>query len=309
MGSGNALILTRVHRERSLATGFARICQLGRLGRVGIFARMQKMTVGFGTLCLCAVLQTACGGSSASTPTTPSAAETSTTFQGTVAGSSGQTGTLDVTVQAKLASLNTAATLAQRVLAALVPAVEAQTATVAATGTLHIAGGATTTLAGTYDPSAKTVSLSGGGYSFTGSFGVSGVLGTYVAPGSVTGGFSALSTSGGTVSRYCGTYEDSAPDINSPGGIYRESGVWNVQISASGAASGTSTSTQTNNPKFPPGGTGSVTGQVVGNVLTLVSEEGGRVTGTISNGSVSGSMVTPSGRGGGTFSGSTGACQ
>lgn len=256
-----------------------------------------------------AVLTVACGAPS-SAPTAPSQAASSTTFQGTVAGSTGQTGTLDVTVDAKLSSLRPATfTFAKSILDALMPVVTAQAAAVAATGVLHIAGGATTTLTGAYDPAARTVTLSGGGFSFTGSFGTTGVIGSYTGPGSVSGGFAALNSSAGAVTRYCGTYQDSAPDIKSPGGIYSESGVWNVQVSASGAASGTSTSTQTNNPAFPPGGTGPLTGQVTGSTLTLTSAEGGTATGTISNGSVSGTVGTPSGRGSGTFSGSTGACQ
>jgi hypothetical protein len=261
-----------------------------------------KMRIGSWVV-LVGTLFVGCGGGNSSTsgPATPSTP--TTTFQGTIAGSTGQSGTIDVTVQ------TTVAYLAPRSFS-LVQTLHAQTTgTVAATGSLHLAGGATTALTGTFDSSAKTLSLSGGGFTFSGLSSAGGLSGNYTGPGNATGGFSALSSAAGAVTRYCGTYTSTAPDINSPNGTYRESGVWTLQVSSSGAATGTSTSTQTNSAAFPPGQTGSISGRVTGTTFTMNSAEGGSGTGTIQNGSVTGTTVTPSGRGSGTFTGSTGACQ
>src|ERR1700674_3313062 len=97
-------------------------------------------------------LVSACGGSSTSpAPTTPSAA--TTTFQGTIAGSTGQTGTLDVTVQTVVASAFPFFSFP------LVATLHAQTGTIAATGSLHLVGSSTTSLTGTYDSSTTTMNL------------------------------------------------------------------------------------------------------------------------------------------------------
>ena len=268
----------------------------------------------------------ACGsGSSSSTtsPTTPStttAPASVTTFQGTIAGSdqaqtTGQSGTINVTIQTKIASLRSTNSFSLASLS-FIQRVYAQGTTISASGNLHIAGGATTTLTGNYDSSAKTVSLSGGGYAFSGAVASSGVSGTYTGPNTVAGGFSALPASGGSVTRFCGNYTSTVPftDANGNGGTYHEAGVWNVQISANGSASGLSIpssysySGNAGGP-HPAAAVGFITGQLSGNTLTLMSSEGGTLVATVQGSSVSGTAVSPKGTGGGPFTGSTAACQ
>ncbi|HEY2825625.1 MAG TPA: hypothetical protein VGI83_08780, partial [Gemmatimonadales bacterium] len=60
-------------------------------------------------------------------------------------------------------------------------------ASVSVTGTLKITGGASIPLSGTYDTGTHALSLTGGGYAFSGTF-ASGVLsGTITTPGGGTG--------------------------------------------------------------------------------------------------------------------------
>lgn len=232
----------------------------------------------------------------------PSAPPESTTFQGTIAASTNQSGTIDATIGARVSA-------AVPVEVRLVQPAYAQSTSVGATGAVHFAGGATTALAGTYATSTKTIVLTGGGNTFTGTVSSTGVAGTFNGPSNLSGGFSALSTVSGTVTRYCGTYASTAPDVNSPGGTYRESGVWTVQVASNGQASGTATSTQTNNSASPPGQTQTVMGQVSNGTLSLTAAEGGTATGQVTSTGVSGTTTSKSGKGTGTFSGTMSGCQ
>lgn len=225
------------------------------------------------------VMAAACGGGgSATTPTTPtptpSTPTPSTTFQGTIAGRNGQTGTLTITVQATVS------------MTSLRPLAVAQ-----ATGTVRPAGGSATTVTGTFDDTARTLTVSGGGYAFSGSIGSSGALsGTYPGPNNVNGGFSSLYATGGTVTAYCGT-------LTSTEGP----GVLNVQVSTGGKVSGMAAFSS---------GTCALTGSVTGAAISMTSCEGNPATGTISGSSTSGTAFSRDGsRATGTFSGSTSACQ
>ena len=95
---------------------------------------------------------------SPSSPTAPSSPPTA--FQGTVAGTGNQSGTLTVTVQTVVA-----ASSASFFGFPFVATLHAQTTTVAATGSLHLIGGSTIALTGTFDSSPKAFHLSGGGFS------------------------------------------------------------------------------------------------------------------------------------------------
>src|SRR5439155_7226946 len=104
------------------------------------------------------------GGSSNSTPTSPSGGSTTssaTMFEGTIAGSGGQSGAFSVTIQGAIA-------------ASSLPGAPAVALTITAlsftqvSGTLNVAGGASVPLGGSFDSSTKTVSLSGGGFTLTG---------------------------------------------------------------------------------------------------------------------------------------------
>ncbi|HVZ21927.1 MAG TPA: hypothetical protein VG871_12725 [Vicinamibacterales bacterium] len=174
-----------------------------------------------------------------------------------------------------------------------------------ATGTVRLAGGATTTVSGTYESTTQAVNLSGGGLTLAGSVAGSVLSGTYTGDGATAGGFSALNAASSTVTTYCGKYGPSfydGPPANPPGG---EVGVFNVVVSSTGAASGTGVST---NVSGDPGFL--LTGQLSGSTLTLTSfdllshKQKDPYTLTLSNSGISASC-------GGTctITGSTSACQ
>lgn len=230
-----------------------------------------------------ATLLSACGGgSSGSTPPSPTTPSPATsTFQGTIAGSGRQSGTLTVSVQAQVA-----ASFPSIMRWPFVATLHAQGTTVAATGSLHIAGGSTVALTGTFDSSTKVLILSGGGFTFTGSLGGSVLSGTYTGPNGATGGFSSHSTAAGTVTPYCGTFVGSPCDF-----CPVSTGVFNIEVSATGAVSGVYSLA---------GQVGYISGQVSGTTLRFTTTDGGSETATIQNGMVSGP---------GSLSGSTSACQ
>ena len=158
------------------------------------------------------VVLSACGGRSSNSTTGPSPTG-NTTFQGTLAGTGGQNGTLRITIQAAVA----------RSLFSLVRVLHAQAVT--ATGTLTLSGeGGSVTLTGTYDSSTKSVNLSGGGFAFTGTIGEGAVSGTYTGPNSSSGAFSGLDSTTSSVTQYCAPPSDAQ--------------IFNLLISASGAVSG-----------------------------------------------------------------------
>ncbi len=241
-----------------------------------------------------AAMLAACGGSSSSTgttpatPTTPSQPTNTTKFQGTVAGSGGQSGTLSVTIQATIST------------SSIRPLAVSQ-----ATGSVHLTGAGTTDLSGTYDSATSAVALSGGGFAVNGSV-ASGVLsGSYTGTGGTGGGFSTLDGTSNTVTTYCGTYGPvfyAGPPANPPGG---EVGVWNVVVSSNGSASGAGVS---KNVAGDPGFL--LQGQLSGTTLTLSSYDllSHHATGTQSA-TVQGESVTGSCGGGCTLSASTSACQ
>ena len=226
----------------------------------------------------------ACGKS-----TSPTSPDTSTTFKGVIAGANGQTGTLTITVQVQLASRSPS-----RFEMPLVATVHAQATSVTATGTLHIAGGSTTSVTGTFDSSSKALNLSGGGFTFSGALSGTVMTGTYSAPGGVTGAFSSLSTTSGGVTAYCG-------NIFGAGNTSVITGVFNLEVSdATGAVSGAFVVA----PDY-----GYLTGQVTGTSLTISytdknTGETGTGTGTVQNGSLNGVSSTNN-----AFSGSTAQCQ
>ena len=246
-------------------------------------------------VCVAAVVVASCSSSSTTTNTStgPTTAAT-TTFQGTVAGSGGQSGTITLTVQSQVA-------LSPRHLRLPFVATLHAQASVAASGSVHIAGGSTTTLAGTFDPSTKAFNVSGGGFAFTGVLGGTVVSGTYTGPSGVTGGFSSLSTTTGTVTAYCG-------NVFSSGAGQVATGVFNLAVSqATGAVSGTFSITADTPPTV-----GSITGRLTGTAITFTftgtagqsAGQSGTGTGTIQGGTVSGRSDSNN-----PFSGSTSACQ
>lgn len=222
-----------------------------------------------------------CGGSSSS-PTGPSAG--TSIFLGTYAAVKGQSGTLAVSVQAKVAR---ALPLPFRL---LVPTLHAQS--VSATGNLSQIGGGTASLTGTYDPNSKGLVLSGGGYSVSGTLGGTTVTGGLTVPSGQVGAFTTVSTSSGDVVRYCGTQSTPSGEIVS----------FLVAVTPNGAMSGT----------FSAGNSaGTITGQQTGTNFntTYVTTKGdfindtGKSSGTIANG-----MLNGVDKNGNPFSASTLAC-
>lgn len=222
-----------------------------------------------------------CGGSSPTGPT-PAATATpasATTFTGTIAGSSGQSGTLVITIAGAVSS------------SAQDKARSAATAT--ATMTL-INGGGTFALAGTFDSSNGALSLSGSGFSLTGTIAGGQVTGHYSGPGGSGGVFSNLNSTSQSVQPYCGTYHR-----------VREDGIWNFQIAASGEVSGGGISVsgpQANGDWFFIKGTR--TGNTVDFTVHTDHDGDTHVIGTIQGTTVGGSYTDNEGHPG-TFTGGT----
>lgn len=160
-------------------------------------------------------------------------------------------------------------------------------ASVNATGTLSLVGGAPVSLTGTYDDATGALDVSGGGYSFTGGFdGTNRLEGTYTGP-TTTGVFiTALGASG---TAFCGTFDGD------------DQGLWSFVVDG-GTLLGQAVSTL-GNGGIPLDGI--VTGNAVtiyfpGTVMTLA-------TGTINGADASGTWDDPNSSDAGTWT--SGNCQ
>jgi hypothetical protein len=214
-----------------------------------------------------------CGAS----PTSPT--PTITRFQGTLAGTGGQSGTVDITVQTATAAR------AAFSFPSFVEVLHAQ-GPVSAGATITLVTGSTASLTGTYNGATKGLNLSGGGFTLIGTLNGVTVAGSVTGPGGTTGAFSSLNATSAAVTVYCGTFQ-------SLGGT--EIGVWNLEVTATGAASGVVGS------NLSPASV--ITGQVNGNTLTLTGATGGGATGMIGGG-----VVTGTGSHDTVFAGSTSSC-
>lgn len=230
-----------------------------------------------------AMLGASCGDS----PSKPSPSAT-TTFQGTVAGTGLQSGTLTVTIQTQLASAKPTG-LSWPFVATL----HAQSSTTAS-GSLHQKGGATVALTGTYDSTTRALLLSGSGYAFSGTFNSGVVTGTFTGPGGGAGTFSTRNSTAGSVTVYCG-------NVFGSGGQGDVTGVFNLVVSTgTGVVSGAF---------YVAPFSGFITGQVTGTALSItytdpVAQQSGTATGTVQGNSVSGVSATSN-----PFSGTTSSCQ
>ena len=215
---------------------------------------------------------------SGAAPTPPPASGTTqppvvsaTVFQGTIAGA-GRSGALEVTLQAAVA-----------------PSSGSRAASpVLASGNLQlIGGGGSVGLSGIYEDSTREVTLSGGGFTFTGGVSEDGaeLSGTFSDQGRSGGSFSTRNASAAAVTTYCGTYS----------GSY--SGTWNLVASdgrVSGAYSGT-------------GGSGRLRGTLQGQSVSGSVTDGsltGTYSGTRQGQSMRGTWRDSEGNSG-TFTGST----
>jgi hypothetical protein len=258
--------------------------------RSTVHTEKAHVTAGPAVLWLAAILSaSACGGSSPGSggSTTPTGPSSSTTFQGSIVSGGGQTGAVTVTIQTIVAAASV------RPLAVS-----------SATGSVHFVGGVTISLSGSYDSTTGAVNVSGSGFAFTGTISGGVLSGTFSGPNDSSGAFSSLNATTSTVAVYCGRYGPAfyaGPPANPPGG---EVGIWNVQISTTGAASGAVVSTNV------AGDLGALlTGQLSGSTLTLlafdlVSHHTSTQTATVAGNTISGSCG-----GSCTLSASTSACQ
>jgi hypothetical protein len=212
-------------------------------------------------------------------PTTPS---NSVSFDGVIA-SETLSGSLSFTVAATTLDVARApGALTSRAVAS--PAFATAATEVAVTGTLKVAGGPTIPLSGTYDTSNHTLSLAGGGYSFTGTFANGRIDGTFTSP-TESGSFTVQSSTSTTIRNFCGTY-----------GGNSDQGRFNISVNlGSGAVYGRWVSTQ-------DGSSGGLSGTTSGSSITINVEGGGTATGTITPTSVSGTYAD--GQDTGSFSGS-----
>ena len=217
---------------------------------------------------------------------TVSIASASTTFQGTVAGTAGQRGTLTITIQTVVA-----ASSAFSFSFPFVATLHAQ-ATVPATGGLNLVGGSIVTLNGTYDSAGKLVTLSGHEFTFRGTISGGVLSGTWTGPDNAAGSFSSLNSTSSTVTAYCGTFTST----------FNEEGVLSLQISTNGTVAGAS------QVKNNPSGFCPFTGQLTGSALTLTNCEQTKLTGTVQGGTASGGGTASDGSRM-TFTASTSACQ
>jgi hypothetical protein len=156
---------------------------------------------------------------------------------------------------------------------------------VAVSGTLNLAGSpGPIALTGTYNTSSHALSVSGGGYTFTGTFASGQLTGTVTGPAG-NGTFAAQPTGTATIRNYCGTYAGRT-----------DNGHFNISVNVSANTIAGAWASAVD------GQTGGLTGTVSGSSFSVdVGGSGGTVvTGSITSTSVSGTYTTD---GGGSISG------
>jgi len=156
--------------------------------------------------------------------------------------------------------------------------------------TVNLGGGKTFSLAGAYDAATKTLTISGGGYTLTGTLAGSTLSGTYTGPNGA-GSFALQAATTGVVNVYCGTYKDTAGT---------GSGTWNLVQGADNKLSGSYTQAA--------GGSGLLSGTLSGGAITLTVSTGGFANGTLSGDSINGTYGQKPGENTGTWTGTKGAC-
>ncbi len=166
-----------------------------------------------------AIAGLACGGDGGSGPTSLAP---STTYRGIITASDGATAGLVLTFNSAVAIR-------------VGPAGAEALVVVPVTGVATVPGGGTVTLSGTLDGNA--LSLTGGGYSLTGTLSRGQFTGTFTGPGGASGSFAALSSTDATPAyAYCGTFTGTI----TPGNI-TEDGSFNMVVAGtvlSGASVG-----------------------------------------------------------------------
>ena len=166
----------------------------------------------------------ACGDSGGSGP---SGLKPSTDYRGIITASDGTTAGLVLTFSSAVAIRALASPAADVVAFAVIPA----------TGVAILPGGGTVNLTGTLDDNA--LSMTGGGYTLTGTLKNGSFTGTFTGPGGASGTFAALSSTDVTPAYpYCGTYAG----VITPGDV-EEDGSFNLVVAGT-ILSGSSNSSE-----------------------------------------------------------------
>jgi hypothetical protein len=220
-----------------------------------------------------ALLLTACGSD-------PAAPSTSTSFDGVIASGS-LSGSLSFTVAATALDVQSAPSAAT----AAGPSFAVGDVTV--TGSLTLDGSPAISLSGTYNTSTHALSLTGGGYTFTGTYADGHLDGTFTSP-TESGTFSVQPSAGATIRNYCGTY-----------GGNTDHGTFNIAVNTTAGTLSGAWASGVN------GSSGGLSGTASGNAITItVSGSTTMVTGTMTSTSVSGSYPATADSDAGTISGS-----
>jgi hypothetical protein len=208
---------------------------------------------------------------------------TTTTYAGTFADPK-TSGSLTVSITSSSAS-------ASRILPATL---EAQTiASGSATGTLVFLSGVTVTVSGTYSAATGALTLSGGGYSFSGTLSSGNMTGSYSGPnGSGNFATQAPSSTGAAAKTYCGTYATS-----------NDYGWLNLVISAGGNVGGMAVA-------IVGAASVGISGSLSGSSLSATTTANVPIQGALSadGNSIAGTYVPTGVAGSGTFQGSTTSC-
>lgn len=193
------------------------------------------------------------GGTTSSGSSGTSGATGGTQYKGTFAGK-GEGGSIDVTVS------SAAGDVTQKSIHVM--------ATLQVTGTLKISGGTTSVISGTFDDVSNTLTITGGGYTFTGKLAANGISGTYSGPNG-SGNFSVLS--GAASKAFCGTYGAGASTSGA--------GVWNFTVNGTALVGSFSDLT---------GAGGALTGTVAADGKVDIKSTGGTATGAITGDTANG---------------------
>lgn len=203
---------------------------------------------------------------------------TGTKFRGTLTGK-GESGVIEATLPSgiKTASVN--------------PLADEPAPGNTVVATVNLGGGKTISLTGTYDPATKAITISGGGYTLTGTLNGSTLSGTYTGPNGA-GSFALQAEVAGAVNVYCGTY------MSEPQG--KGSGTWNLVQGADNKLSGSYTETT--------GGSGLLSGTLSGTAISLTVSTGGVANGTLSGDTINGTYGPSAAVTSGKWTGTKGNC-
>jgi len=213
---------------------------------------------------------------------------------GTLAASDGRTGIVTMTTA-------TAALMSPG--PSILSVAGAQSDVINLSGSVALSDGTTATLAGTWDIDTGDLSVSGGGFGFTGTIVSGRVSGSFTGPGITGAFFLQVGTTSAELAVYCGTFTGRQPEDLPQGGTGTSpsNGTWNLVVGAT-TVSVVGIGGQDNEPFL-------IDGTRSGNSLTI-SVPGGSATGSLSGSSgeyVDGTYSTLEGEQG-TFQGSKAAC-